>query len=73
MCRIAGKVADELRPHPVCTPCYIRGVMLRQVRAGAAKAGRSLEGFRICMKSLTASGKVQKFRLAQRAIGDLGL
>jgi hypothetical protein len=28
MCRVAGEVADGVRPHPVCTPKYIREVML---------------------------------------------
>ena len=28
MCRVAGEVADGLRPHPICTPAYIRDVML---------------------------------------------
>ena len=40
MCRIAGEVADGLRPHPVCTPRYIRETMLPAMRAGAAAAGR---------------------------------
>jgi probable F420-dependent oxidoreductase len=40
MCRVAGEVADGLRPHPVCTPRYIRDVMLPAMRAGAAAAGR---------------------------------
>jgi len=32
MCRVAGEVADGLRPHPVCTPKYIREVMLPAVQ-----------------------------------------
>ena len=43
MSQIVGEVADGLRAHPVCTPSYIEQVMLPAVRAGAAKAGRSLE------------------------------
>jgi hypothetical protein len=39
MCRVAGEVADGLRPHPVCTPRYIRDVMLPAMHAGAAAAG----------------------------------
>ena len=54
MCAIAGEVADGLRPHPVCTPSYIREVMLPAVRAGAARAGRRLDDFRVCMKPLVA-------------------
>jgi probable F420-dependent oxidoreductase len=55
MCRVAGEVADGLRPHPVCTPKYIRDVMLPAVRKGAAIGQRSLAGFRIAMKALIAT------------------
>ncbi len=60
MCRVAGEVADGLRPHPVCTPSYIREVMLPSVRAGAAKSGRSLEGFRVAMKPLVATARTEE-------------
>ena len=55
MCRVAGEVADGLRPHPVCTPKYIREAMLPAVRAGAAISGRGLAGFHIGMKVLIAT------------------
>jgi probable F420-dependent oxidoreductase len=57
MCRVAGEVADGVRPHPVCTPSYISKVMLPAVQSGARKAGRSLDAFRVCMKPLTASAR----------------
>lgn len=60
MCAVAGEVADGIRPHPVCTPSYIRSVMLPAVRAGAARAGRSLDGFRVCMKPLIASARTEE-------------
>src|SRR5262249_12106425 len=56
MCRITGEVADGLRPHPVCTPSYIAEVMLPAVRAGAARTGRPLDRFEVCMKPLVAPG-----------------
>ena len=59
MCEVAGEVADGLRPHPVCTPKYIREVMLPHVRKGAAKAGRELRGFRLAMKILIATAPDQ--------------
>ena len=59
MCRIAGEVADGLRPHPVCTPSYIENVMLPAVRSGAAKAGRPLDAFRVCMKPLVATARTE--------------
>ena len=55
MCEVAGEVADGLRPHPVCTPKYIREVMLPHVRKGAARAARDLAGFRVAMKILIAT------------------
>lgn len=51
MCRFVGEVADGLRPHPVCTPRYIRDVMLPAMRAGAAAAGRS-PALAVAMKPL---------------------
>jgi len=55
MCRVAGEVADGIRPHPVCTPSYIENVMLPAVRAGAAKQARALGEFAVAMKPLVAS------------------
>jgi probable F420-dependent oxidoreductase len=55
MCQVAGEVADGIRPHPVCTPSYIADVMIPAVRSGAARTGRSLGDFRICMKPLVAT------------------
>jgi probable F420-dependent oxidoreductase len=55
MCRVAGEVADGIRPHPVCTPSYIANVMLPAVREGAARTGRTLDGFRVGMKPLVAT------------------
>jgi probable F420-dependent oxidoreductase len=59
MSQIVGEVADGLRPHPVCTPSYIAEVMLPAVRAGAAKAGRSLSQFQVCMKPLVATAATE--------------
>jgi len=60
MCRMAGEVADGIRVHPVCTPSYIEQVMLPAVRAGAARTGRSLEKFQVCMKPLVASAATEE-------------
>jgi probable F420-dependent oxidoreductase len=59
MCRMAGEVAEGIRLHPVCTPSYIEKVMLPAVRAGAAKAGRSLGTFQTCMKPLVAAAATE--------------
>ncbi len=55
LCRVAGEVADGVRPHPVCTADYMRTVMLPAAVAGAAKSGRSLEGFQVAHKPLIAT------------------
>src|SRR6185295_7085563 len=52
MCRIAGEVADGVRPHPVCTPTYIREVMLPAVARGATSAGRDPARIAVAMKPL---------------------
>ncbi|HKH69209.1 MAG TPA: TIGR03617 family F420-dependent LLM class oxidoreductase [Reyranella sp.] len=67
MCQIEGEVADGLRPHPVCTPSYIAEVMLPAVRAGAAKSGRSLEQFQVCMKPLVATAATEE-ELAKKIV-----
>jgi probable F420-dependent oxidoreductase len=55
MCRVAGEVADGIRPHPVCTRKYLQEVMLPAVRTGAARAGRKAEEVAVCMKPLVAA------------------
>ena len=55
MCRIAGEVADGIRPHPVCTPSYIEDVMLPAARQGAG-TDRKLA---VCMKPLVASARTE--------------
>src|SRR3954451_6013957 len=60
MCSIAGEVADGIRPHPVCTPSYIKSVMLPAAQVGGRKAGRSLDSFRVCMKPLTALARTEE-------------
>src|SRR5437868_3983745 len=59
MCQVAGEVAEGIRPHPVCTPSYIEEVMLPAVRTGAAKTGRSLDQFQVCMKPLVATAATE--------------
>jgi probable F420-dependent oxidoreductase len=67
MSQIVGEVADGLRPHPVCTPSYIAEVMLPAVRAGAAKSGRSLDQFQVCMKPLVATAVTEE-ELAKKIV-----
>jgi probable F420-dependent oxidoreductase len=67
MCSVAGEVADGIRPHPVCTPSYIAEVMLPAVHRGAARAGRSLDGFTVNMKPLVATAPDEE-RLAPKVV-----
>ena len=52
MCRVAGEVADGMRPHPVCTPRYIREVMLPAAAEGARRTGRDPSKLTVAMKPL---------------------
>jgi len=55
MCGVAGELADGLRVHPICSPHYLKSVILPAVRKGAARAGRSMEGFEVAVKPLVAT------------------
>ncbi|MGE3918421.1 MAG: TIGR03617 family F420-dependent LLM class oxidoreductase [Hyphomicrobiaceae bacterium] len=55
MCRIAGEVADGIRVHPVCTPRYIREVMLPAATEGARRTGRDVSAVAIAMKPLVCT------------------
>ncbi len=55
MCRVAGEVADGLRPHPVCTPRYIKEVMQPAVALGAQRAGRDPKQLVVAMRPLVAT------------------
>jgi probable F420-dependent oxidoreductase len=55
LCKIAGEVADGMRPHPVCTADYMRSVMIPAAAIGAQRAARSLDHFQIAHKPLIAT------------------
>lgn len=59
MCRISGECADGMRPHPVCTPRYIKEVMLPAAQRGATKTGRPFDGFQVAMKPLVAAARTE--------------
>jgi probable F420-dependent oxidoreductase len=65
MCQVAGEVADGIRAHPIATPRYIADVMLPAARKGAAKAGRDLAGFAMCVNPLIATAP-DRASLAER-------
>jgi probable F420-dependent oxidoreductase len=55
MCEVAGEVAEGMRPHPVCTPRYIREIMGPALERGARKSGRDPGKIAVCMKPLIAA------------------
>lgn len=55
MCAVAGEVADGVRLHPVCNERYIDTVVLPAVARGAARAGRDLAAFEVCIKPLVGT------------------
>lgn len=57
MAQVAGEVADGFRPHPVCTPKYIREVLLPSFHKGAEKAGRDASTLAVAMKPLVAAAR----------------
>jgi probable F420-dependent oxidoreductase len=66
MCQVAGEVADGIRAHPIATPRYIAETMLPAARKGAAKAGRDLSDFTMCVMPLVATAADRR-TLADRA------
>jgi probable F420-dependent oxidoreductase len=54
-CRLAGEIANGIRPHPICTRKYIDEVMLPAIEAGAHKAGRKAGEVEVCVSPLIAT------------------
>ena len=52
MARVAGRVADGLRPHPICTRRYLEEVLVPSVDAGARQAGRERTALDVCASPL---------------------
>ena len=56
MTEVAGEVADGFLVHPFSTPEYVREVTRPALARGAARAGRSLDGFEITWPVMVVSG-----------------
>ena len=56
MSMVAGEVAEGVRPHPVCTPRYIKEVMWPEIRRGLDKSCRGNSHFCVAIKPLIATG-----------------
>ncbi len=66
MARLAGEICDGIRLHPFLSPKYLREVIIPAVRAGAARAGRSLEGFGLAGAGFVITGRTEAELAAQR-------
>ncbi len=66
MARLAGEVCDGIRLHPFLSPKYLREVILPAVRAGAARAGRSLENFGLAGAGFVITGRTEADLAPQR-------
>ena len=55
MCQVVGEVGDGVRAHPVCTPKYIREIMLPAVARGAGINARDSQNIAFCIKPLIAT------------------
>jgi len=55
MVAMAGEVADGVRLHPVCTPRFIDEEVHPNIARGAARTGRDVGRFEVCMKPLVGT------------------
>lgn len=52
MARVAGRVADGLRPHPICTRKFLEEVLVPAVATGGNQAGRDVSALDVCASPL---------------------
>ena len=58
--QLAGELCDGLRVHGFSTPAYTRDVIWPNIRAGAAKSGRSLADFALIGGGFIATGATEE-------------
>jgi probable F420-dependent oxidoreductase len=66
MARLAGEICDGIRLHPFLSPKYLREVIIPAVRAGAARAGRTLENFGLAGAGFVITGRTESDLAPQR-------
>jgi probable F420-dependent oxidoreductase len=59
MTRLAGELCQAVRLHSFATERYVQAVALPNLRKGAARAGRSLDGFEIAGGGMIATGATE--------------
>ncbi len=57
MGRLAGELCDGIFPHPICTPEYMRQVLVPAIEEGARKVGRSLSDVAVVGSPMIATGR----------------
>jgi len=57
MCRLAGELCNGIFPHPICTPRYMREVMIPAIEAGARKARREASDVQILVSPMIVTGR----------------
>ena len=67
MARVAGRVADGFRPHPICTRTYLTDVLVPAVHGAATGAGRDPAGIEICASPLIVAAADERTLAARRA------
>lgn len=68
MTQLAGKTANGMVAHPTNTdPQFLREVCLPTLEKGAQKVGRDIDGFKLTLGVLLATGKTEEQVLAARA------
>jgi alkanesulfonate monooxygenase SsuD/methylene tetrahydromethanopterin reductase-like flavin-dependent oxidoreductase (luciferase family) len=55
MARVAGRIADGVRPHPICTRRHIEETLVPATQQGAADAGRPAGDIEVCASPLIAT------------------
>ncbi len=58
-CRVAGEVCDGVSLHPLCSPEYLKQVIVPNLAAGAAKAGREPYSLNVNGSCLVITGPNQ--------------
>ncbi len=59
MARVGGRIADAVRPHPICTRRYLEEVLGPAVERGGAEAGKAPASVEICASPLIVTAATE--------------
>jgi probable F420-dependent oxidoreductase len=57
MARLAGELCEGIFPHPICTPRYMREVLIPTIEEGARRSGRPLSEISILGSPMIVTGR----------------